>query len=569
MTEVLRNMKSRFAVASLTAMVTLTAHAAVPAALNYQGFLTNPTTGAPITTSTGVPLTVTFKLWDALTAGNLIYSETQSVTVTNGAFNVQIGTGAVQTPPNVAIATIAFDIPYWLEITVGTGGTAQTLAPRQPLASVPYAFKAASLASGVPSNITIASGATAQIGTSDNNAVEIVTNNERVMRYEQGATSVGSMPNVIGGYTGNTVTLGAVGATIGGGGGNSRLTSPYGAIGCPSFGMCANRVTDVYGTVSGGIANLAGDDSGDPYNSPLATVSGGLKNSATATSATVSGGQENSATASAATVAGGARNSATGNNAFVAGGTDNTATGQWSFSAGRRAKALNDGAFVWADSTDADFSSTAANQYLVRANGGVRIQGPGNWDVANSEGDLRIGNDTFRLKIGLAYGGSGSGDVWIRAAGGTERVFWWTPGGFSIYTNAGKTSGVSVAAGSGTWSNLSDRNAKRDILPVDPNSVLEKLVNMPVSLWSYKTEVSGARHMGPMAQDFRKSFGLGDSDKTIATIDESGIALAAIQGLYQKLVAKDREIAAIKKKASRVDALERELAVIKAKLGMK
>jgi hypothetical protein len=244
-----------------------------------------------------VPLTVTFKLWDALTAGNLIYSETQSVTVTNGAFNVQIGTGAVQTPPNVAIATIAFDIPYWLEITVGTGGTAQTLAPRQPLASVPYAFKAASLASGVPSNITIASGATAQIGTSDNNAVEIVTNNERVMRYEQGATTVGSMPNVIGGYTGNTVTLGAVGATIGGGGGNSRLTSPYGAIGCPSFGMCANRVTDVYGTVSGGIANLAGDDSGDPYNSPLATVSGGLKNSATATSATVSGGQENSATA--------------------------------------------------------------------------------------------------------------------------------------------------------------------------------------------------------------------------------------------------------------------------------
>ena len=128
----------------LTATILGPAQAAVPAALNYQGFLTNPSTGAPISTA-GTALPITFKLWDALTAGNLIYSETQSVTVTNGAFNVHIGSGAVQNPPNVAFTTVAFDIPYWLEITVGTGGAAQTLAPRQTLASVPYALRAASM----------------------------------------------------------------------------------------------------------------------------------------------------------------------------------------------------------------------------------------------------------------------------------------------------------------------------------------------------------------------------------------------------------------------------------------
>lgn len=46
----------------------------------------------------------------------------------------------------------------------------------------------------------------------------------------------------------------------------------------------------------------------------------------------------------------------------------------------------------------------------------------GQWDVTNSEGDLRIGSDTLRLKIGVATGGGGAGDVRIRAQGGTNRL---------------------------------------------------------------------------------------------------------------------------------------------------
>jgi hypothetical protein len=59
--------------------------------------------------------------------------------------------------------------------------------------------------------------------------------------------------------------------------------------------------------------------------------------------------------------------------ATVPGGWDNAAQGARSFAAGHRAKALHDGTFVWADDTDGDFASTAANQFLIRASSGVGI----------------------------------------------------------------------------------------------------------------------------------------------------------------------------------------------------
>lgn len=63
-----------------------------------------------------------------------------------------------------------------------------------------------------------------------------------------------------------------------------------------------------------------------------------------------------------------------------------------------------------------------------------------------------------------------------------------------------------------------------------------------------------------MAQDFHAAFGLnGDDEKHISVVDEGGVALAAIQGLNQKLVEKDAEIQALKEKAEKVDSLEKRL----------
>jgi Chaperone of endosialidase len=71
--------------------------------------------------------------------------------------------------------------------------------------------------------------------------------------------------------------------------------------------------------------------------------------------------------------------------------------------------------------------------------------------------------------------------------------------------------------------------------------VLQKVATMPITSWSYKAEEPSIRHIGPMAQDFYSAFGLGLDNKHIGTIDEGGVALAAIQGLYRQNKALERE----------------------------
>jgi hypothetical protein len=119
--------------------------------------------------------------------------------------------------------------------------------------------------------------------------------------------------------------------------------------------------------------------------------------------------------------------------------------------------------------------------------------------------------------------------------------------------------GVSATA----FVNTSDRNAKENFKPISAQEILAKVATLPITKWNFK-EMKDGEHLGPMAQDFYAAFGLGGSDKTITTSDEGGVALAAIQGLNQKLeereavlrtelTLKEKEIAALKQ---RLDALE-------------
>lgn len=142
------------------------------------------------------------------------------------------------------------------------------------------------------------------------------------LRTEQNATS----PNIIGGADGNAVTSGVFGATLDGGGVTSFFQS----------------ITDDYGTIGGGRGNTAGNSSGATDDAIATTIGGGEGNRATGPYATIPGGLSNTA-------------------------------GAFSMAAGRRAKAVNTGSFVWADSTNADFTSTADNQFSIRATNGVFI----------------------------------------------------------------------------------------------------------------------------------------------------------------------------------------------------
>jgi hypothetical protein len=63
-----------------------------------------------------------------------------------------------------------------------------------------------------------------------------------------------------------------------------------------------------------------------------------------------------------------------------------------------------------------------------------------------------------------------------------------------------------------------------------------------------------------MAQDFYAAFNVGPDDKHIATVDADGVALAAIQGLNQKL---EQQAAELRAKETRLATVEQELSEVK------
>jgi hypothetical protein len=300
--------------------------------------------GTTVTSSATIPAAdISGTLTDAQVADNL--------TISSGTVNNSIIGG---TTPAAGTFTA-------LKVTGGSGTAGQVLTSD---ASGNATWQAAGSSGwSLTGNAGTVAG-TNFIGTTDNIPFEVRVNNERALRIEPNATS----PNFIGGYSGNNVTAGVKGATIGGGGGAGNL----------------NTVTDNYGTIGGGFQNRAGDNAGSTSDKPFATVGGGVNNTASAWESTVSGGGNNTASGVESTVAGGADNIASGTLSTVPGGLLNTAAGSYSFAAGYRAKvnAAHTGTFVWADSVTADFNSAATNEFAVRATGGVRfvraLDGSGN-----------------------------------------------------------------------------------------------------------------------------------------------------------------------------------------------
>jgi hypothetical protein len=219
-------------------------------------------------------------------------------------------------------------------------------------------------------------------------------------------------------------------------------------------------------------------------------IAGGQRNTINGEWGAVAGGNANQA-GERGFVGGGYGNKATAEYAMVPGGDGNTAAGIASFAAGHLADATQKGSFVWSDeSGSAALKDTAANQFIARATGG-------------------------------------------------------------FYFSTSSKGGAELKAGSGAWASLSDRNAKAAIRPIDDASVLAKVSALPVSSWQYRSE-RGITHVGPIAQDFYATFGVGEDDRHIASIDEDGVALSAIKALDRKNASLEAGNAALER---RVDEL--------------
>lgn len=291
---------------------------------------------------------------------------------------------------------------------------------------------------------------------------------------------------------------------IAGHSGNSVTGGVAGAaIGGGGQSGFGNAVNGNFGAVGGGRSNTAstyatvGGGIVNTASGERSFVGGGTSNTASASHAVVAGGDNNSATGSDATVGGGFLNTASGQSATVPGGDENTASGDYSFAAGRRATADHNGSVVWGDSDSAAVASSAHDQWTARMQGGYRL-----------------------------------------------------------FTNSSLTTGVRLAAGSGSWSSVSDRNAKDRIQPVDARDVLARLAGISIQTWSYKSQNPDVRHIGPMAQDFHAAFGVGLDDRHITTIDADGVAFAAIQALNQ--IVEDQQ-ARIAEQQEQLDRLEERL----------
>ncbi|MCP5524383.1 MAG: tail fiber domain-containing protein [Verrucomicrobiales bacterium] len=392
------------------------------------------------------------------------------------------------------------------------------------------------------------------LGTTDNQPLQLRVNNAHGLRLEFPRS--GSVPNFMGGYSGNTVSGGTEGTVIAGGGleqgpNTVGLDSDFSAIGGGSDNNIAEHAPGA--SIAGGQLNSIADNStltviaGGYHNdigtdSDFSTIGGGYYNSIAANSryATIAGGWNNDVGTNAdVSMIGGGKNHNILNDAKYAtipGGYDNTAGGDYAFAAGYRAKATHTGAFVWADSQNADFASTLANQFSVRASGGVRFQTS---YVEVSGG----GNEQAYM------GGDGTGgdiEIGSRNASIMNAGFW----------NSAAGSHMNVYALS--FTPTSDRNDKENFQPVDPEQVLAKVTALPLSEWNYRAD-AGTRHIGPMAQDFYAAFGIGPDDRHIATVDADGVALAAIQGLNQKLTEelkrRDVESAELRKELQAVKQL--------------
>ena len=289
-----------------------------------------------------------------------------------------------------------------------------------------------------------------------------------------------------------------------------------------------NEAAADYSTVSGGFANSTTGE--------YSAVSGGFDNVAHGTWSVVSGGETNFASGASSAVLGGDSNNATGDLSATVGGQLNSASGFASIAAGRNALADQDNCVV----------------FSLWALGGLDMNCGGLANVFRIGGQRGLTIDYFSQ---VPSTGLGTRGVAIGNFASGQTITTWT--------------GAFLSDG-GAWTNASDRNAKVDIASVDSASILAKVASLPISTWRYKVE-EGQVHLGPMAQDFRAAFGLGADEKHIATIDEDGVALAAIQGLYaqalsDKLELQGRLDVELQQRDERIQALAKGFLAVRAEL---
>ena len=323
-----------------------------PSLMSYQGFLVDGN-GGMLAPSNPINFSVVFRIYGASTGGSPLWTEAQTVTVDKGNFSVVLGEGGPE------------------------GSEA-----RPDLSSVFASNRASDLYLGI--------------------TVKGVSNSEILPRLRMLTSPYAFLArtaNALSGSDGGSLIRSDSGRLV-----ISQTIQSTGSGGNPRGVNAVDLQTSRSGASPGQVAS--GSQS---------VISGGWNNTASGAAAVVSGGGVNTASGQAATVSGGDNNTASGGWATVPGGSWNEAAANFSLAAGRRAKARHQGAMVFTDSQDADMASTADNQFIVRAAGGVGINTtPVSGAALTVSGQVRATSaafDTMNVSTLTATSVSGFGSV--------------------------------------------------------------------------------------------------------------------------------------------------------------
>jgi len=287
------------------------AQSATPAELmSYQGYLVDAN-GAPLANSNPVNYTIVFRVYATSSGGSSLWSESQTVTVDKGSFAVVLGEGVQEgSEPRPALSSL-FASTSASDRYIGI--TVKGLSGGDPEIMPRLRL----LPSPYAFLARSANGLVAADGTS------FMVPDAGRLRLSQAIQSTG---------------------------GNAR--------GASAVDLQVSRQPAQPTQVASGRAS---------------TLTGGENNTASGETSVVAGGVGNTASGLGSVALGGTANTASGGHATTVGGRQNTASAEFSMAAGRRANAIHSGTFVWADGQDADFASTAANQFNIRASGGAGI----------------------------------------------------------------------------------------------------------------------------------------------------------------------------------------------------
>jgi hypothetical protein len=490
--------------------------AQAPAQLSIQGYIEDG--GNPVNT----PQTIELSLHTAVSGGTQLFLETHpSVAVTDGVYTIPLGSIA-------DLTGVDFNQSLWLQTKVG----ATTLSPRTRLLGSPSAMTLV-----VPASVS---------GEAPDTRVLTVTNTATTGSYGHGITAFGATHGTSAGLYGvssSTLGTGVVGnatATTGDASGvlgQSASTTGSGVLG---YALASTGVThgvrgEANSTSGRAVYGLATSTTGinyGVYGFSQSTQGTGVFGSAFASSGVNTGVYGRSSSTSGVGARGYAA-ATTGNTTGVVGETMSS-SGTGVLGAASASSGSTIGVYGTVDSPTG-FAGAFSGGYGVSISGGPAaapdltlrglsdVDDDGNLysDVNYSSSDLVLySNDDIELHLDE---NEDEGGMFTISNGANTVVFSVDELGAVDINGTVSVNGMLVHA--------SDRNRKEDIAAVDAREILARVVELPIQSWRYRNEPE--KHVGPMAQDFYATFGLGRDERGIATVDADGVALAAIQALYE------------------------------------